>query len=287
MSIFDKSKPTLTYFDLYGRGEAIRMALVHSKTDFEDNRVSGESFAAFKASGKCLNGQLPVLEVDGRCLNQSEAIIRFVGSQTGAYDTSDPFAMWAADAVINTCSDLEKNSPKDADGKPLLYKMFGDGPMAEADVAAMKEARGKYWTTLQALLGDKAFFGGAKCGDLNLILDHWATSLSRVRFSAPTSPRTRRVLCSTWCICWPGAESVLVTRWCGRFGAHCRPSIGDFWVSASLHAMERNTKGKEAMANVYAAHAEALAGNAVMTAWADRISAEFTEYLATRGGGTL
>lgn len=66
-----------------------------------------------------------------------------------------------------------------------------------------------------------------------------------------------------------------------------KPSIGDFWVSASLHAMERNTKGKAAFANVYAAHAEALAGNAVMLAWADRISAEFTEYLATRGSGTI
>ena len=162
MSILAKSKPTLTYFDLYGRGEAIRMALVHSKTDFDDNRVSGESFVAFKASGKCANGQLPVLEVDGRCLNQSEAIIRFVGSQTGAYDTSDPFAMWAADAVINTCSDLEKQAPKDANGKPVLYSMFGEGPMPAADVAAMKEGRVKYWATLQVLLGDKAFFGGDK-----------------------------------------------------------------------------------------------------------------------------
>ena len=33
-NIFAASKPTLTYFDLYGRGEAIRMALAHSKTEF-------------------------------------------------------------------------------------------------------------------------------------------------------------------------------------------------------------------------------------------------------------
>ena len=58
MSIFTDNKPTLTYFDLYGKGEAIRMALVHSKTDFVDSRVSGESWAAFKVSGKCNNGQV-------------------------------------------------------------------------------------------------------------------------------------------------------------------------------------------------------------------------------------
>ena len=117
-NIFASAKPVLTYFDLYGRGEAIRMALTHSKTDFEDNRVSGESWAAFKASGKCNNGQVPVLEVGGQALNQSEAILRFVGAQVGSYNTAEPFAMWAADAVINTCSDFEKSAPKNGEGRP-------------------------------------------------------------------------------------------------------------------------------------------------------------------------
>ena len=166
-------------------------------------------------------------QVDGRYLNQSEAIIRFIGSQTGAYDTSDPFAMWAADAVINTCSDFDARTPKNAAGKSIFYGMFGDAPLPDADVAALKEHRAKFWAAVQVLLGVKTFFGGAK------------------------------------------------------------PSIADFWVSARLHAWERNTKGKAVQAHVYAACGEALSGNVVMTAWADRISAEFTSYLAARPGGTL
>ena len=56
MALFASSKPILTYFDLYGKGEAIRMALTHGKIDFEDSRVTGESWKAFKTSGKCANG---------------------------------------------------------------------------------------------------------------------------------------------------------------------------------------------------------------------------------------
>ena len=227
MSIFTDNKPTLTYFDLYGKGEAIRMALVHSKTDFVDSRVSGESWAAFKASGKCNNGQVPVLEVAGENLNQSEAILRFVGSQTGAYDTSDPFAMWAADAVINTTGDFDKSGPKNAGGRPLYTSMFSDSPLSEEDVTKISDHRVKYWAGLQVLLGDKTYFGGEKM------------------------------------------------------------SIADFWVGASLFSWEKNTKGKEAQQHVYAAHAKALGGNPVMTAWADRMAVEFADYLATRRPGTI
>ena len=105
-----QGKMTLTYFDLYGRAEACRMALAHGKCDWEDNRVTGEAWSAFKTSGKCANGQVPVLEVDGKFLNQSEAICRFIGHKTGAYPIADPFACHFADSVINTCSDLEKGS---------------------------------------------------------------------------------------------------------------------------------------------------------------------------------
>jgi glutathione S-transferase len=222
-----EGKMTLTYFDLYGRGEACRMALAHGKCDWEDNRVGGETWAAFKAKNLPADGQVPVLEVDGKFLNQSEAICRFIGAKTGAYPIGDAFACHFADSVINTCSDFEKSGPKSEDGKPLMYKMFGPDPLSEEDVAQMVEARKKFHAKMASMLGDKTFFGGDK------------------------------------------------------------PSIGDFWVCALIYSWERNTKGKESQAHVYKAHADALAENVTLTAWADKMAEELADYLPTRGSGSL
>jgi len=161
MSEAATTKWTLTYFDLYGRAEACRMALSHGKVDFVDNRVSGESWMAFKNSGKCANGQLPVLEVEGgHCLNQSEAIIRFIGRKTGAYPIDDAIACHKADAIINTFTDFENRSTKDANGKPFLYKMFGKDAMSEADLEVLLTDRKKWYDGMTKLLGESKYFGG-------------------------------------------------------------------------------------------------------------------------------
>ena len=54
------------YFPLYGRAEPIRIALAHAKADWEDERIPGEVFAARKAAGEFLNGQVPVLIHNGK-----------------------------------------------------------------------------------------------------------------------------------------------------------------------------------------------------------------------------
>jgi prostaglandin-H2 D-isomerase / glutathione transferase len=74
----------LTYFDVpISRGEECRLALHVAGLPFEDERLNRDQWAARKASTPF--GALPVLAVDGRQLAQSNAILRYIGSQHGLH----------------------------------------------------------------------------------------------------------------------------------------------------------------------------------------------------------
>lgn len=72
-------KLKLTYFDIEGVAECVRLALVLSKVDFEDERVE---FANWKDIKPTLPfGQLPVMTINnGPMITQSKALLRHVGA---------------------------------------------------------------------------------------------------------------------------------------------------------------------------------------------------------------
>ncbi len=95
----------LTYFDIYGRGEAIRLLLAHAKVDYEDNVITREQLADLKASGALEFGQVPLLERDGLKLVQSWSILRYLGSQLGYYP-SDPEVAYEIDSTLEGVEDF-------------------------------------------------------------------------------------------------------------------------------------------------------------------------------------
>ena len=69
----------LTYFDIEGVAEAVRLALVLSGTEFEDVRVKFPEWGALKPTTKF--GQLPIMTIDnGPQRVQSKAMLRWVGA---------------------------------------------------------------------------------------------------------------------------------------------------------------------------------------------------------------
>jgi len=98
------AKLKLTYFDFHGgRGEPARIALWIGGIEFEDDRVPLSDWQRRKAD--TLFGALPLLEVDGQNIAQSNAINRYVGKLTGLYP-SDPWEAALCDEIMEALEDI-------------------------------------------------------------------------------------------------------------------------------------------------------------------------------------
>ncbi len=94
----------LTYFDFHGgRGEPARLALSIGGIAFEDDRVPFADWERRKADTPF--GALPVLEVDGQTVAQSNAINRYVGKLVNLYP-SDPWQAAQCDEAMEAVEDI-------------------------------------------------------------------------------------------------------------------------------------------------------------------------------------
>ncbi|MCP4299481.1 MAG: glutathione S-transferase [Gammaproteobacteria bacterium] len=94
----------LTYFDFDGgRAEPIRIAFHVAGIDFEDNRLSFPEFSEMR-QGTRFNS-VPVLEIDGAAVTQSNALCRYVGKMAGLYPADDLQALYC-DEVLGALEDV-------------------------------------------------------------------------------------------------------------------------------------------------------------------------------------
>ncbi|MGH8241796.1 MAG: glutathione S-transferase [Steroidobacteraceae bacterium] len=94
----------LTYFDFDGsRGEAARLAMRLGGIAFEDKRIARSDWSKLRDTTSYQ--ALPILEVDGKVIAQSNTINRYVGKLAGLYPRDD----WQAaivDEVMDAVEDL-------------------------------------------------------------------------------------------------------------------------------------------------------------------------------------
>jgi len=94
----------LSYFDFDGgRGQAIRFAFHIGGVDFDDVRLTGAQFKELRQSFRF--HALPVLEIDGRQITQSNAILRYVGKLVGLYPSDELQALYC-DEALDALEDL-------------------------------------------------------------------------------------------------------------------------------------------------------------------------------------
>jgi len=140
--------PKLKYFDIRGRGEAIRMAFHDQGVEFVDDSFTSDEWgktspdglkATWTAEGKLAFGQVPLLEMDGLKLVQSHTILRYMGRKYGWY-SGTPEQLAKIDLVADGTEDVRKKlggirySEKSDEEKAAMYTQYFTDP-----------AEGKLW----------------------------------------------------------------------------------------------------------------------------------------------
>lgn len=98
----------LTYFDIQGVAEKVRLALVLQDVPFEDERIKWPAWAEMKPTTKY--GQLPLLTIDGKkTITQSDAMLRFVARlKSSTLYPKKVEEQLVVDEILGLCGDFTK-----------------------------------------------------------------------------------------------------------------------------------------------------------------------------------
>jgi prostaglandin-H2 D-isomerase / glutathione transferase len=156
-------KLTLTYFDFDGgRGEPARLALSIAGIPFEDHRVTSDAWPSLKP--QMPYGALPVLEVDGHPLSQSNAISRYIGKLANLYP-ADAWQAALCDEVMDAIEDIGQQIVatfpiQNAAEKKAAREKLASGPIPLylARLHSQLEQRGEYFADGRLTMADLRVF---------------------------------------------------------------------------------------------------------------------------------
>jgi len=144
----------LTYFDGRGRGEIIRLLFAYQGQDYVDNRIKREDWSTHKPSAPF--GQVPILEVDGVKLCQSNSCARYLARKFNLAGKTE-LDQAKADMLVDCFDDS---------AKPIMmfFMEKDEAKKAEAKKKFVEEQLPASLALLEALLvanngGDKFFVG--------------------------------------------------------------------------------------------------------------------------------
>ncbi|XP_041346664.1 glutathione S-transferase-like [Gigantopelta aegis] len=121
----------LTYFDIRGRGELIRMLFVLSGKEYEDKRVQFADWPKLKPT--LPGGSLPILEIDGKVYTQSLAIAQYLAKEFKLSGKTSLECL-RVDEVVHTAEDMLQAMAKSMFEKDETKKKEMIEKLAKEDV---------------------------------------------------------------------------------------------------------------------------------------------------------
>lgn len=173
----------LTYFDMHGgRGEPARLAMAIGNIDFEDERISFQTFGQNKESFPF--GRIPVLEVDGEVVSQSNSINRYVGKLAGLYPEDPREALYCDEAMASVediiAQAVSTFSITDEDEKKKARIALAEGPLTfylERFEALLERRGGEYFAAGRLTVADLKVFVWIRTLQKG-VMDHIPTDLA-------------------------------------------------------------------------------------------------------------
>jgi glutathione S-transferase len=160
----------LTYFDIDGgRGEPIRLALAIGKIHFEDHRFAISDWPAIK--DRMPLRQVPVMEVNGQAITQTNSMNRYVGKLAGLYPEDPLDALHCDEAMATIEGILPQITPtyfiQDEEEKRLAREALADGPIT------------LYLSRLETMLSERGgrYFAGDRLSVADLKVFVWIRHL--------------------------------------------------------------------------------------------------------------
>ncbi|EDV25618.1 S-crystallin 4 [Trichoplax sp. H2] len=159
----------LTYFNSRGRGEIIRYLFALSDTPYEDLRLSSEEWAKQKAGSKAPFGQLPILEVDGKVLCQSNAIVAYLAKEFGfaGKTSNDVYKIYLVEGAVSdlitklVAAHFEADEAIKADKQKELTEKFIPTWLVAVE-KVFQEGGTSYFAGDSLTVGDLYFFFAAE-----------------------------------------------------------------------------------------------------------------------------
>ena len=156
-------KLVLTYFDFDGsRGEAARLAMHLAGVAFEDKRIARSDWPAMR--DQMPYQAMPILEVDGKVIAQSNTINRYVGKLAGLYPKDD----WQAAVVDELMDAIEDITYKigttfalEGEAKKKAREALAAGPIPrflQQFEARLKEGGGEWFVEKRLTVADLKCF---------------------------------------------------------------------------------------------------------------------------------
>lgn len=157
-------KLKLTYFDFDGgRGEPVRLALHLGGIPFEDHRIPGKEWPGLR--DRMPFQAMPVLEVDGRAVTQSNSILRYAGKLAGLYPKDDLQALLcdeAMDAAEDIGTKISNTMALEGDAKKKAREALASGPIPrflEQLQARLQAAGGEHFADKRLTVADLKVWG--------------------------------------------------------------------------------------------------------------------------------